>query len=110
MKKTVKVFIEDMKLHINCGVYKDERSIGVDANLQAEAESKEFIDYEKLYSVIKEASKGEFEYVEDLLEKIAGEIFKKWDVNRLRLKLNKLSLPFENTAKSAGVEIVWEGE
>jgi dihydroneopterin aldolase len=110
MRKRVKVFIDEMKLHVHCGVYKDERGIGVDAKLSVEVESDEFVDYEKLYQVIKKVSKGEFEYIETLLETIAKEIFKIWKVKVLKLRLYKMSLPFENTMKSAGVEIVWEGQ
>ena len=105
-----KVFLKGVKVHVNCGVYRDERSIGVDAKMDVEVESVGFVDYEELYRTVREASRGEFEYVENLLESVAAAVMKRWKVKVIKLRLSKLSLPFENFLEAAGVEMEWKGD
>jgi len=104
-----KVFLEDVKLLLKCGVYPEERKLGVEVLVSVEISSEEFVDYEKLYNeVFRVANTKEFIYLEDYQEELLDNILKNWNPNSVRIKISKLSLPFQNSLKRGGVELLWK--
>ncbi len=103
-----KVFIEDLKLHLRCGVYPEERKLGVEIKLSVEVCSREFVDYQELYRVISEVSNKTYTYLEDFQDELLRVIVEKWDPDFVRIETIKLSVPFQNSFKGVGVELLWE--
>ncbi|WP_457569822.1 dihydroneopterin aldolase [Desulfurobacterium sp.] len=108
MRKRTRVFLEGCKVHLKCGVYEEERKLGVEVELDLEVESKNFVDYEKLYRIVLELSQKEFIYLEDFSDELIGNLCRQFDPDVINIKLAKRSLPFHNSMKSAGIKIVWE--
>lgn len=104
------VFIEDLKLHLKCGVYPEERKLGVEIELTVEVSSQEFVDYQKLYETVLESSERTFTYIEEFQDELLNNIIKRWNPDFVRIKSVKLSVPFQNSFKGAGVELIWKRE
>ncbi|MEO2065552.1 MAG: hypothetical protein ABGX17_03515 [Desulfurobacteriaceae bacterium] len=47
--KVRSVFIEKMKVHVRCGVYREERALGVQVEVSVKVTSDEFVDYQGLH-------------------------------------------------------------
>ena len=45
------VFIEGLKLHLKCGVYPEERKLGVEVELTVEITAETFVDYLSLIHI-----------------------------------------------------------
>jgi dihydroneopterin aldolase len=104
-----KVFLEEIKLHIKCGVYPEERKLGVEVLVSVEVTSEIFVDYEELYkTVVEVANSQKFTYLEEFQDKLLSNIIDNWNPNFVRIRTLKLSLPFQNSFKGGGVELVWE--
>ncbi|WP_456397440.1 dihydroneopterin aldolase [Desulfurobacterium sp.] len=108
MRKRTKVFLEGCKIHLKCGVYEEERKLGVEVELDLEVESRNFVDYEKLYKIVLKLSQEEFVYLEDFSDRLINELCGYFDPDVINIKLAKRSLPFYNSMRSAGIKIVWE--
>ncbi len=108
VKRTV--FIEGLKLHVKCGVYPEERKLGVEIELDVEVSSEEFVDYQELYRTVLEVSEETYTYIEEFQDNLLNNILKKWNPDFVRIKSVKLSMPFQNSFKGAGVELIWERE
>ncbi len=105
-----KVFIEGLKLHLKCGVYPEERKLGVEVEMTVEVSSEEFVDYQKLYETVLKASEKTFTYIEEFQDDLLNNIIKRWNPDFVRIKSVKLSVPFQNSFKGAGVELIWKRE
>ena len=103
-------FIEGLKLHVKCGVYPEERKLGVEIELTVEVSSKEFVDYQELYRAFLDVSRKTFTYIEEFQDELLKTILKKWNPDFVRIKSVKLSVPFQNSFKGAGVELLWKRE
>lgn len=106
--KKVTVFIRKCKLHIRCGVYEEERKLGVEVDVDVKVLSEKFIDYQDLYNLLIEVSQKEFIYLEDFAETVINNINGKWSCEKIEITLSKRSLPFQNSMEAAGVNIIWE--
>ena len=104
------VFIEGLKLHLKCGVYPEERKLGVEVELTVEITAETFVDYEELHSTLIQVSSGTFTYIEEFQDVLLNTILEKWNPESVRIKTVKLSMPFQNSFKGAGVELLWERE
>jgi dihydroneopterin aldolase len=104
------VFIEDLKLFVKCGVFEEERKLGLEVLINIRVESKDFVDYQELFNTVVETAKKEFIYLEDFGKEILEKIRLKWKAEKITLRISKLSVPFQNSFKRAGIEMVWEGE
>ncbi|WP_163328176.1 dihydroneopterin aldolase [Desulfurobacterium thermolithotrophum] len=103
------VFIEGMKLHVKCGVFEEERKLGVQVLIDVKVESTEFVDYQELYELIfKTASERQFTYLEDLGEILLNKIHKRWNPESMEIKMTKLSVPFQHSFSRAGVNLIWK--
>ncbi len=102
-----RVFLRNVKLHVRCGVYAQERELGVEVLVNILVESLEFVDYQKLYYILNDVASEQFRYLEDFLEKVLEKIKKVWEIEFAILRAEKLSLPFQNSMESAGVEVEW---
>ncbi|WP_456484861.1 dihydroneopterin aldolase [Desulfurobacterium sp.] len=108
MKKKTKVFLEGCKVHLKCGVYEEERKLGVEAEIDLEVESEKFVDYEKLYRIVLEYAQKEFIYLEDFADSLIKEICRQFEPDMVNIKIAKRSLPFHNSMKKAGIKVSWE--
>ncbi len=106
--KVRSVFIERMKVHMRCGVYKEERELGVQAEVSVKVISEDFVDYQELHSLILEASSKTFTYIEEFQDLLLEEILKRWKASEVIIKTVKVSLPFQHSFERAGVELRWE--
>lgn len=104
------VFIEGLKLYLKCGLYPEERKLGVEIELTVEVTSKEFVDYQELYRAVLDVSKKTFTYIEEFQDELLKTILEKWNSDFVRIKSVKLSVPFQNSFKGAGVELLWKRE
>ena len=69
------VFIEGMKLYVKCGVFEEERKLGVQILMDVKVESKEFVDYQELHNLILTiVNKNQFTYLEELGESLLNKI------------------------------------
>ncbi|WP_457568199.1 dihydroneopterin aldolase [Desulfurobacterium sp.] len=107
-KSSIRVFLEKCKVHLRCGVYEEERKLGVEVEINLEVESGKFVDYEKLYRMIIELSEEEFVYLEDFADRLIEKICGQFEPDVINIKIAKRSLPFHNSMESAGVKIKWE--
>ena len=108
VKRTV--FIRGLKLHVKCGVYPEERKLGVEIELDVEVSSKDFVDYQELYKSVLEVSEETYTYIEEFQESLLNNILEKWNPDSVKIKSVKLSVPFQNSFKGAGVELIWKRE
>ena len=106
LKRTV--FIEGLKIHVKCGVYPEERKLGVEVQLSVEVTSEKFVDYQELYRIILSVAEGTFVYLEEFQSKMLEKILSRYDPTSVRIRVTKLSVPFQNSFKGAGVELIWE--
>ena len=104
------VFIEGLKLHLKCGVYPEERKLGVEVELTVEVTADTFVDYEELHSTILQLSSETFTYLEEFQDLLLNRILERWNPESVRIKTVKLSMPFQNSFKGAGVELLWKRE
>lgn len=104
------VFIEGLKLHLKCGVYPEERKLGVEVELTVEVAADTFVDYEELHSTILHLSSGTFTYLEEFQDLLLNRILERWNPESVRIKTVKLSMPFQNSFRGAGVELLWKRE
>ena len=104
------VFIERMKVHMRCGVYRQERELGVQAEVSVKVTSTEFVDYQELYELTLEVSSGTFTYIEDFQDALLEQIINKWKPLEVIIKTVKLSIPFQHSFERAGVELRWQRE
>ncbi len=104
------VFIEKMKVHVKCGVYREERELGVQAEVSVKVTSDEFVDYQELHSLILRVSAQTFTYIEDFQDKLLDEIKNKWNPKKVIIKVAKVSIPFQHSFERAGVELIWKRE
>ncbi|MEO2069078.1 MAG: dihydroneopterin aldolase [Desulfurobacteriaceae bacterium] len=104
------VFIEDLKLFVKCGVFEEERNLGLEVLIDVKVEAKDFIDYQELFGTIVDVAKGKFIYLEDFGKDIIEKIKSKWKAEKISIRISKLSVPFQNSFKRAGIEIIWEGQ
>ncbi|GAB6076941.1 dihydroneopterin aldolase [Desulfurobacterium crinifex] len=103
------VFIEGMKLYVKCGVFEEERKLGVQILMDVKVESKEFVDYQELHNLILTiVNKNQFTYLEELGESLLNKIKGKWHPELVIIRIAKLSMPFQNSFSKAGIEIIWE--
>jgi len=102
------VFIEGAKLHVKCGVYREERELGAQLELSVKVFSEEFIDYQELYRVIEEVARGVYTYIEEFQDRLLEEIINKWKAETIIIKTVKLSVPFQHSFERAGVELTWQ--
>jgi len=104
------VFIEGLKLYLKCGVYKEERELGVQTRVSVKVASEGFVDYQELYNLILSTSQRAYTYLEDFQEAILKEVVERWKPNRVFIRVEKLTVPFQHSFEGAGVELVWEEE
>ena len=95
---------------MKCGVYPEERKLGVEVEMTVEVSSEEFVDYQKLYETVLKASEKTFTYIEEFQDDLLNNIIKRWNPDFVRIKSVKLSVPFQNSFKGAGVELIWKRE
>ena len=108
--KVRSVFIEGMKVHMRCGVYREERELGVQADVSVRVVSGEFVDYQELYNLIKRVASGTFTYIEEFQDALLEEIINKWNPDEVIIKTIKVSVPFQHSFERAGVELRWQRE
>ncbi len=108
--KEFSVFIERLKLYLKCGVYEEEKSLGVQVELDVKVTSSEFVDYQQLYLTVLEISKNTFTYIEEFEEKLLEKIIDKWNPESVIIRVVKLSIPFQHSFERAGVELRWKRE
>ncbi|SNR90511.1 dihydroneopterin aldolase [Desulfurobacterium atlanticum] len=106
--KKVTVFIRKCKLHIRCGVYEEERKLGVEVEVDIKVLSEKFVDYQELYNLLVRTSNEEFIYLEDFTETVINNINRKWNCEKIEITVSKRSLPFQNSMEAAGINVVWE--
>lgn len=104
------VFVERVKLHLKCGVYEEERRLGVQTEVSVRVVSDSFVDYGELYSLITETSKKVYTYLEEFQDNLLARIIDRWRPKRVLIRVEKLSVPFQHSFGSAGVELYWEEE
>ena len=107
-KKIREVFLENAKLHLKCGVYPEERKLGVNVLVSVRVKSKNSVDYEELYKLLCSLKDEEFKYLEDFQDKLLSLIIEKWKPGSVKIKTVKLSVPFQNSFEQVGVELSWE--
>jgi dihydroneopterin aldolase len=107
-KKVREVFLENVKLYLKCGVYPEERKIGVNVLVSVRVRSQNFVDYEELYKLVVSLRDKEFKYLEEFQDKLLSLIVEKWCPDSVRIRVLKLSVPFQNSFECAGVELSWE--
>jgi len=106
--KRVIIFIEKCKLHLKCGVYEEERKLGVEVEIDIKVQADEFVDYEQLYGILTETTTEKFTYLEQFSERIVEKIRKMWNTEKIEVSISKRSLPFQNSMKAAGIITIWE--
>jgi len=73
------VFIEGVRLHLKCGVYREERELGVQTQVSVRVVSERFVDYQELYDLLLKVSEGVYTYLEDFQDALLEEIINKWN-------------------------------
>ena len=101
------VFIEGVRLYLKCGVYSEERELGVQTRVSVRVVSDGFVDYQELYNLLLEVSKGIYTYLEDFQDALLEEIINKWNPKEVIIKTIKLTVPFQHSFEGAGVELRW---
>jgi len=105
------VFLEGLKLHLRCGVYEEERSLGVQVEVSVKVTSEKFIDYRELHDIIlKIAQDRVFVYLEDFAMLLLGVIRKKWEADSVIIEVTKVSVPFQHSFKRVGIKLEWQKE
>jgi len=104
----VSVFLNGIRLHVRCGVYDEERSLGVQLKVSVKVTAEEFVDYQELYAaVVETASSREFRFLEEFAQELVNRIVKRWNARLVIIKIIKLNVPFQHSFEEAGVEVVW---
>ena len=104
------VFIEGVRLYLKCGVYKEERDLGVQTQVSVRVVSEGFVDYQELYNLLLKAAEGVYTYLEDFQDSLLEEIINKWNPKEVIIKTIKLTVPFQHSFEGAGVELRWARE
>ncbi len=102
------VFIEKAKVHLKCGVYKEERELGVQVEVSVRVKSDEFVDYQELYNLILKASSFTYTYLEDFMKSLNRLIIDKFNPKEIIIVACKLSVPFQHSFERVGVELRWK--
>jgi dihydroneopterin aldolase len=102
------VFLKGVKLFAKCGVYREERELGVQLLVDLEVFSDSFVDYQELYSLLKDSATKEFTYLEDLHDWLIEQIINKWNPKEVIIKTVKHSVPFQHSFEGAGVVTRWK--
>jgi dihydroneopterin aldolase len=101
------VFIEGMKLWVRCGVYEEERRLGVQLKLSVELTSSDFIDYQELHRLILEVAKGEYTYLEEFQDSLFEKFRERWNLDSVIIETVKLTVPFQHNFERVGVRLKW---
>ncbi len=102
------VFLNRVKLHVKCGVYREERELGVQLEVSVKVTSKEFVDYQELYNLLMEIAQSRaFTFIEEFGREFVDKVVKKWSPESVIMKIVKVSIPFQHSLEEAGVELVW---
>ena len=101
------VFVDGMRLWVRCGVYEEERRLGVQLELSVELISSDFIDYQQLHQVILEVAKGEFTYLEEFQDALLDKFRELWNLDSVIIETVKLSVPFQHNFRRVGVKLKW---
>jgi dihydroneopterin aldolase len=104
------VFIEGLKLHLKCGVYEEEKTLGVQTRVSVRVVSEGFVDYQELYNLIREVSRQVYTYIEDFQDALLERVIERWRPGKVFIRVEKLSVPFQHSFEGAGVELYWEAE
>jgi dihydroneopterin aldolase len=105
------VFLEGLKLHVRCGVYEEERTLGVQVEVSVKITSEKFVDYRELHdTILKVAKERVFVYLEDFAVFLLGIIRKKWEADSVIIEIAKVSVPFQHSFKRVGIELIWESD
>ena len=105
------VFLEGLKLHLKCGVYEEERTLGVQVEVSVKITSEKFVDYRELHdTILKIAQDRVFVYLEDFAMFLLGVFRKKWEADSVIIKVVKVSVPFQHSFKRVGIELTWEND
>jgi len=102
------VFIERAKLHLKCGVYEEERELGVQVEVSVKVNSESFVDYQELYNLILKASSSTYTYLEDFMKYLNMLIIDKFNPKEIIITACKLSVPFQHSFERVGVEMRWK--
>jgi|OM-RGC.v1.029348028 dihydroneopterin aldolase len=100
------VFIEGMRLHLKCGTYPEERSLGVQVKLSVKLTG-EFVDYQELHNLILRLSRNTYTYLEEFQEALLKEVLNRWNIDSAIIETVKLSVPFQHNFERVGVELRW---
>jgi len=106
--KERRVFLKGVKLFAKCGVYREERELGVQLLVDLEVLSDGFVDYQELYLLLTRAGHEEFTYLEDLHDWLIEQITNKWNPKEVIIKTIKVSVPFQHSFEGAGVVTRWK--
>ena len=105
------VFLEGLKLHLKCGVYEEERTLGVQVKVSVKVSSEKFVDYRELHdTILKIAQDRIFVYLEDFAVLLLSVIRKKWDADSVIIRVTKVSVPFQHSFENVGIELTREKE
>ncbi|MCI0423684.1 MAG: dihydroneopterin aldolase [Acidobacteria bacterium] len=111
-----KILLEGIRLEIRVGTTEEERSqpqlCGLDLTLEADLKAagragdlKDTVDYAAIFHCIEaHCSKNSFSLLEEVGQQICDSIFDKYPVQKLRLRIRKLS-PFSSRLTAVGVEL-----
>jgi len=102
------VFIEKAKVHLKCGVYEEEKRLGVQVEVSVKVKSESFVDYQELYNLILKASSFSYTYLEDFMRSLNTMIIEKFNPKETVIIVCKLSVPFQHSFEKVGVELVWK--
>ncbi len=104
----VSVFLDGVKLLVKCGVYREERELGVQLKVSVKVTSEKFVDYQELYELLLEtACSRAFKYMEEFGQEFIGRVVENWSPESVIMKIVKVSVPFQHSFNEAGVELVW---
>ncbi len=96
-----------MRLHLKCGVYEEERRLGVQVLLSLKVLSSEFVDYQELSELALKVASKNFKYLEDFQDALLKELLERWSPEEVVIETVKLSVPFQHSFDKVGVGLRW---